>query len=131
MIQDFKVLMDNKWFLTAYESFNTPQGDELMEKLRVTLSGNILTIEGLTGEPVMTEAVIQGRRSLDIGPQPAELAAFVIVEDNLTSTSKPFPALGTALVYREGGKLRLRAAGYDRNGQPKGWIFNATETGPG
>ncbi len=130
MIQDFKVVMANKWYLTAYESFNTPKGDELMENLRVTLAGNILAIEGLDGQ-MMTEAVIQARRSIDLGPQQNEIAAFVIVEDNLTSTSKPFPAMGTALIYREADKLRLKAAGFDRNGQPKGWIFDATETGPG
>ncbi|MER9214950.1 hypothetical protein NKI54_23240 [Mesorhizobium sp. M0663] len=131
MLQDFKVLMANKWYLTSYEAFNEPSGSQLVENLRVTLTKNILVIEGLAGETTMTEAVIQGRRSLDLGPQPSELAAFVIVEENLTSTSKPFPAQGTAIVYREGDKWRLRAAGFDRNGQPKGWIFDATETGPG
>jgi hypothetical protein len=127
MADDFRVLMQNRWYLTAYETFNQPKGDQLVENLRVTLAGNLLIIEGLKGETLEVDAVIAARKSLEFA-NPA-LITFVIVEDNLASSPKAFPAHGTAVVFRDSNKWRLRAAGYDRNGSPKGWIFDATESG--
>jgi hypothetical protein len=129
MASDFKVIMSNKWYLTPYETFNQPSGSQLMENLRVTLSGNLLSIEGLKENSLEAAAVIAARKSIEI--ESKGITAFVIVEDNLFSTDKTYPAIGTAIVFQENGKWRLRAAGYDRNGKPKGWIFDATETGPG
>ncbi|MCK1307648.1 hypothetical protein [Bradyrhizobium sp. 45] len=125
MIGDFKVTMENKWYITAYETFNKPAGNQLTEKLRVTLTGNTLLIEGLKDMSSQAEAVISARRSLDFTNP--EMASFVIVEDNLARSPLAFPAMGTAVVFMDGSKRRLRAAGFDRNGAPKGWIFDATE----
>ena len=125
MIADFSVTMENKWYITGYETFNMPAGNQLTENLRVTLKGNLLVIEGLKDMSSQAEAVIVARRSLDFANPDA--ATFVIVEDNLAQTPLAFPAQGTAYVFMNGAKRRLRAAGFDRNGPPKGWIFDATE----
>ena len=125
MISDFSVTMDNKWYITAYETFNQPAGGQLTEKLRVILKGNLLLIEGLKNMSNQAEAVISARRSLDFANPDA--ATFVIVEDNLAQSPLAFPAQGTAYIFMDGAKRRLRAAGFDRNGPPKGWIFDATE----
>jgi hypothetical protein len=129
MPPDFKVIMSNKWYLTPYETFNQPSGKQLMENLRVTLTGNLLQIEGLKDNTLEVEAVIAARKTVEVVSK--AITTFVIVEDNLFMTTKTFPAMGTATVFQENGKWRLQAAGYDRNGPPKGWIFDATETGPG
>ena len=125
MIADFSVKMLNKWYITAYETFNLPAGNQLEETLRVTLTGNLLLIEGLRGMTSQAEAIIAARRGLEFSNP--DSATFVIVEDNLSQSPLAFPAQGTAVIFMDGPKHRLRAAGFDRNGPPKGWLFDATE----
>ena len=125
-MSDIDVLMHNVWGVSNCAAPDKIIEQKPTETLKVIVQGSILTITLLNPDETYS-ARIYGRRLV----RTSEVDTFVILPSIDSGNDDPliFRANGSAVVYRESGKLRLRAVGSDyTQGSCNGWVFDATET---
>lgn len=125
-MNDFSILMWNRLRFSSCQMPDQPTTEPQIERLRVTLQGNLLTIAaapiaGAIGNTLYARrtVVLDGAAVFMILPQPPR----TITDPNF------FKAIGSVVVFDGPGPRRLKAVGIDTLTKDcRGWIFDAVET---
>lgn len=125
-MSDFSISMRNHWSIFPCDRPNEPTQVMPDETLHVERVGDILKIAAVDEATCSVEARIYGKFvKTEKGQEEFKLLDKL---PHKMVDARFFAATGTAFMFDEGGKRRLRASGTDtHNGRCGGWIFNATE----
>ena len=127
-MNNFTVLMTNRWSTSACSAPDVPTEPKPDETLVVEREGELLKIAAVKAEDEFIQARIFARLFLERDGT-AVFSVLPTLPRGVVD-AKFFPATGTAILFEEGGKRRLKAVGTDTNsGECGGWIFDATENG--
>ena len=127
-MDNYTVLMNNSCSSSTCETPDIPAEKRDDETLIVERESKILKIAAVKEKNHSVEARIYARLMFERGG----VATFSIIPtlpDGIED-DKLFKATGTAVIFEEGGKRRLKVVGtdYDQEGKCRGgWIFDATE----
>ncbi len=124
-MNDFSILMQNRLQFSACHTPDQPTTEPQVERLRVTLRGNLLTIAAAPASGD-TGNTLYARRTVAL----EGAAVFMILPGLPAGTTDPnfFKAIGSVVVFDSPRPRRLKVVGIDTLTRAcRGWIFDAVE----